>query len=406
MKLIDLSLNLNLSILKNKGILKLRLLEDAEEEEVKKIKELLNNGIEIYKRMIFEDIDSNNYDTEKSTYDSTESNIMIFQSFTGKEKSKNQYKQQTIDNKLGYADYTECITDNAENKLFIVLNIPTEIANVNLGEASSYSVLIKAYDITKETNVDITKCENIMIHFPLPNNINLINYSNFKKNNIDIYNPEDDAFKKICYTNTKLKEDYPFNYRKTKIYSQKKFEGLNDVCSYKEIDVENKMVIMKCKYSENGFGYKYADNKLKEEKTNNVPLKCFSSLIKSFKKLNKGATIIGLLLFSMFFSLIASKCCCCKEKEDKVIPKNDIESQNNNIDSIEEIKEENNDADQIYIHKKYEDIEKGKKKNKKKKNNNIDRSDTNQSLKKENKKKDNKISFCSIFCQTFLKSHP
>ena len=203
MKLIDLSLNLNLSILKNKGILKLRLLEDSEEEEVKKIKELLNNGIEIYKRMIFEDINSNNYDTEKSTYDSTESNIMIFQSFTGKEKSKKEYKQQTINNKLGYADYTECITDNnAENKLYIVLNIPTEIANivlnipteianVNLGEASSYSVLIKAYDITKETNVDITKCENIMIHFPLPNNINLINYSNFKKNNIDIYNPED-----------------------------------------------------------------------------------------------------------------------------------------------------------------------------------------------------------------------
>ena len=279
MKLIDLSLNLNLSILKNKGILKLRLLEDSEEEEVKKIKELLNNGIEIYKRMIFEDIKLNNYDTEKSTYDSTESNIMIFQSFTGKEKSKNQYKQQTIDNKLGYADYTECITDNAENKLFIVLNIPTEIANVNLGEASSYSVLIKAYDITKETNVDITKCENIMIHFPLPNNIDLINYSNFKKNNVDIYNPEDDVFKKIYYSNTKLKEDYPFNYRKTKIYSQKKFEGLNNVCSYKEIDVENKMVIMKCKYSENGFGYKYTDNKLKEEKTNNIPLKCFSYLV-------------------------------------------------------------------------------------------------------------------------------
>ena len=94
-----------------------------------------------------------------------------------------------------------------------------------------------------------------MIHFPLPNNINLINYSNFKKNNVDIYNPEDDVFKKIYYSNTKFKEDYPFNYRKIQIYSQKKFEGLNNVCSYKEIDVENKMVIMKCKYSENGFGF-------------------------------------------------------------------------------------------------------------------------------------------------------
>ena len=60
------------------------LTENSEEEEAKKTKELLNNGIEIYKRIIFEEINSNNYD--KSTYDSTESNIMIFQSCNRKEK--------------------------------------------------------------------------------------------------------------------------------------------------------------------------------------------------------------------------------------------------------------------------------------------------------------------------------
>ena len=219
----------------------------------------------------------------------------------------------------------------------------------------------------------------------------MINYSNFKKNNIDIYNPEDDAFKKICYSNTKLKEDYPFNYRKTKIYSQKKFEGVNNVCSYKEIDVENKMVIMKCKYSENGFGYKYTDNKLKEEKTNNVPLKCFSSL---FKKLNVGVIIIGLLLLSMFFFIIIFKC-CCKEKED-------IETPNNNKETIDEIKNESENNKQIFSPQKDEDIEKGKKKYK---NNNNDEIDTNQGLNNDNTN-NNKISFSSILYQTFLKSHP
>jgi len=298
-----------------------------------KIKELLSNGIEIYKRMIFEEINSNHYDKDKSTYDSTESNIMIFQSFTGKEKSKKQYKQQTINNKLAYADYTECIS-NPENKVFVVLNIPTEIASVNLGEVSSYSVLIKAYDITKETSVDIKECDKIKINFPLPNDVNLTHYNIFKQNDIDIYNPNDDAFNKICYTNSKLKEDYPIKYRQNKIYSQKIFEGTKEKCLYEEIDVENKMVVMKCKYSENGFGYKYKDNQLEETKINYVPLKCISLFTKTFKKLNKAVKIFGALLCSIFFALILSKC-CCKEKDDKVINNNDIESQK---DSIEEIK--------------------------------------------------------------------
>jgi hypothetical protein len=360
MKLIDLSLNLNLSILKNKGILRLRLLQEnseEEEEEVKKIKELLDNGIEIYKRMIFEDIHSNNYDKDKSTYDSTESNIMIFQSYTGKENSKKQYKLQTIENNLAYADYTECIS-NPENKVFVVLNIPIEIAKVNLGDVNSYSVLIKAYDITK--------CENIKISFPLPNDINLTNYNIYKQNDIDIYNPNGDAFNKICYSNSKLKEDYPLNYRQKKIYSQKQFEGIDEKCLYEEIDIENEMVVMKCHYSENGFGYKYIDNELKETKKNYVPLKCFSLLFKSLKQINKGVKLFGVLLFSMFFSLILSKC-CCKEKEDKEIIKNDIENQK---DSIEEIKEgtshiEEERENQITIYKSI-DNESGRKKSKKK----------------------------------------
>ena len=37
-----------------------------------------------YIKMIFEENNSNNYDKDKSTYDNNESNIMIFQSYTGK----------------------------------------------------------------------------------------------------------------------------------------------------------------------------------------------------------------------------------------------------------------------------------------------------------------------------------
>ena len=105
--MIGLSLNLNLRILKNKGILRLRLLTgNNEEEEIKKIKELLHNGIEIFKKMILEEISLNNYDKDQSTYDNKESNIIIFQSYSRKEKSKKQYKQQTINNKLAYFDYS------------------------------------------------------------------------------------------------------------------------------------------------------------------------------------------------------------------------------------------------------------------------------------------------------------
>ena len=383
MKLIDLSLNLNLSILKNKGILRLRLLEEnSEEEEVKKIKELLNNGIEIYKKMIFEDINSNNYDKDKSTYDRTESNIMIFQSYTGKENSKKEYKQKSINNKLAYVDYTECIS-NPENKIFIVLNIPIEIANVNLGDVSSYSVIIKAYDITKETNEDISKCENIKINFPLPNDINLTNYNYYKEYNIDIYNPEDDAFKKICYTNSKLKKDYTFNHRKIIIYSQKQFKGLNNVCIYEEIDSENQMVVMKCKYSENGFGYKYIDNILLGENNKLVPLKCFSLL---FKKFNLGILIFVLLLFSIIVGLILFLF-YCKDEKGEIKKNKDIENQK----SFEEVNDKNNE-----IKEEHSDKEKDF---------NFETCKTNQDLKEENNINKNNTFFL-IFKKTFLKLHP
>ena len=61
-KLIDLSLNLNLCILKNKRKLTLRILEEDIKEEKEKIQNLLNNAIEIYKNIIFEDINSHSFD--------------------------------------------------------------------------------------------------------------------------------------------------------------------------------------------------------------------------------------------------------------------------------------------------------------------------------------------------------
>ena len=62
---------------------------------------------------------------------------------------------------------------------------------------------------------------------------------------------------------------------------------MNEICLYEEIDIENKMVVMQCKYSENGFVYKYKDNQLKEIKINYIPLKSFFLLRKSFNQLNK-----------------------------------------------------------------------------------------------------------------------
>ena len=42
---------------------------------------------------------------------------------------------------LAYADYSEYLK-NDKNKLFIVLNILVEIANVNIGEIKSFPVII------------------------------------------------------------------------------------------------------------------------------------------------------------------------------------------------------------------------------------------------------------------------
>ena len=45
------------------------------------------------------------------------------------------------------------------------------------------------------------------------------------------------------------------------------------------------MVVIKCKYLDNGFRYKYKDNQIKETKINYLPLKYFSLLIKLFNEI-------------------------------------------------------------------------------------------------------------------------
>ena len=228
--------------------------------------------------------------------------------------------------------------------------------------------------------------------FPLPNDINLIKYNEFKQYNIDIYNLEDNAFKEICYYNSKLKQDYPYYYRKNIIYSQKQFEGFNKICSYKEIDLENKMVVMKCKYSENGFGYKYTDNILEEKKTTSNIFKCFSSL---FKKFNVGIIIFGLLLISIFIIFFLSKFYFKDINEGKIL----IDNTNKNENTIENIKEDINENEENNNNKIIETKERL---------DNMNPTLTNEGINitNENQKENDKISFNLTFKNIFLKTHP
>ena len=72
-KLIDLSLNLY--FIKSNKINFKRVKRRIWKKEMKKNKNRLNNAIEIYKNIIFEDINSNSYDKINSNYNNNDWNI-------------------------------------------------------------------------------------------------------------------------------------------------------------------------------------------------------------------------------------------------------------------------------------------------------------------------------------------
>ena len=190
-----------------------------------------------------------------------QSSGIYIQRYSNLNSSIIEFKKQTINNNLTYVNLSECINDNLNTYLYISINIPSDIASLNLGNVNSNSILFSAYDLTNKFEMNITSCDKIKIYFSLPDLFNISSYSYFKEKDIDIYNYEDEAFTKKCYINSKFEKDYPNNYRRTKIYSGKEFNGLNN-CNYEEIDINDKKVIMNCKYSENGYGYIYQDKKL------------------------------------------------------------------------------------------------------------------------------------------------
>ena len=315
MKLIDLSLSLNLSILKNKKILKLRNIfeESDDKEEIDNVIKLLENLEKVYKKMTLEDIENGIYNIFNSEIMNQSSGIYI-QRYSNLNSSIIEFKKQTINNNLTYVNLSECINDNLNTYLYISINIPSYIASLNLGNVNSNSILFSAYDLTNKFEMNITSCDKIKIYFSLPDLFNISSYSYFKEKDIDIYNYEDEAFTKKCYINSKFEKDYPNNYRRTKIYSGKEFNGLNN-CNYEEIDINDKKVIMNCKYSENGYGYIYQDKKLEKINNNFIPLKCSSLISSLFKKINY-AIIVYLIIF-IFILLFSIYSCFQKKKKFK-----------------------------------------------------------------------------------------
>lgn len=138
------------------------------------------------------------------------------------------------------------------DKVIILISFNQEISNsiLNIEDELSNDIFGQMYDLKNniiQTENKIKSCtEGGDISFKFSKEINYEKYHFYINRGIDIYNPNDSAFKP-CYSNIKFDYDLPQDMRMKEIFEGKIFEIINENdCIYKGINPENQLVEFTC----------------------------------------------------------------------------------------------------------------------------------------------------------------
>ena len=162
-------------------------------------------------------------------------------------------------------------------------------------------------------------------------------YEYYGNKGIDIYNPNDKAFKDSCFISKNFDYDLTQKFRKNNLFQHKTFTGLNDKCKYGGYNQETGYVSMICT-SLNITGYNQSDefdlgNKNKED---NLIIKC----AKEAKNLQDNLIVlIYLIVFVILVSFDILVFIFCVKKRinvENALKNDDIEiCQHVNVESNE-----------------------------------------------------------------------
>ena len=176
-------------------------------------------------------------------------------------------------------NFTSCVSN--ENIIFIKVSFASSNKKI-FEKYTKINSYIDAYDISKGIDniqyYDLSNCQPIIAYLPIDLiQIDTKKYQLYEMANINIYKPDDEAFKKSCYITKGLKYDLTQKFRRMEIYENYTF--ISDDCTYDSINIEFEKIKFNCKYKDN-FDYSYSFEEkhlnISLHKVDNLVLKCIS----------------------------------------------------------------------------------------------------------------------------------
>ena len=357
LELLDLGMNMCSSTVEIKRLVRLRLLDENEEEDpddkdqfdddteypeingLESLSNLIEDARETYKVLTINEMERGTYGFDSISSDYSKSRKLYYQRWSPSKDSYSKLQNQISGNdEMIFIDFSSCI--NESSIFFTSVTLPSNL-NQLITDSNSSSSYTDAYDTGKGIYsmdyFDLSDCHSIMAYLPVNNSyVDLEKYKKYQNIGVDIFKNEANIYYDTCYVTNDFNYDLTQKYRRTQIFENKTFTSPD--CSYLNIDLEMKKVKMQCDYVEN-FTYYYKVSPLKLNisdlnKVENLPLKCFSSIgnitrnIGFFIYLLLTVLILGSLIFNILN--LANLCM----KKEKITER--IESENDNIKNLDD----------------------------------------------------------------------
>ena len=186
-----------------------------------------------------------------------------------------EYKTSSTSNDFSIINSIEC-PQQSESTVNHITTYNSDVA-LALDSTKKPSDVIKV-GVTNNDGEALSNCANFRIGLPISNSLNYNLYKYYLEKGIDIYNPQDKAFKDACYISKNFDYDLTQKYRRKNLYQGYRLD-FGEGCEYDSFDLITNRIIANCESVPTEVEYNLVESSLsdygiKVNHVDNLPTKC------------------------------------------------------------------------------------------------------------------------------------
>ena len=190
-------------------------------------------------------------------------------------KGYNAYKVSSTSNDFSIIKSIEC-PNQSDTDVNHITTYNSDVA-LALDNTKKPSDIIKVGVIDENGNT-VPNCANFRVGLPISNSLNYNLYKYYLEKGIDIYNPQDKAFKDACYISKNFDYDLTQKYRRKNLYQGYRLD-FGEGCEYDSFDLTTNRIIANCESVPSEVEYNLVQSSLsdygiKVNHVDNLPTKC------------------------------------------------------------------------------------------------------------------------------------